>query len=732
MIAAEQVAKISAQVDATKDDRARVRQLVARGRWREAEDDVDRSKAYVTRQQTTSAMLPSGAEAIVGSTADFLSSSFLSEGAQVRRAVGYVEVNTPNSFAMGSGFLISPQLFITNQHVIEDAQAAQSAVIIFDREMDETGRARATTNFRLDPDAFAMFSPVGQLDYALIAVGARISGDSTLNDLGYCALADTPDRHVVGMNVNIIQHPSGRPKTVALRNNLLTHRTDHALLYETDTETGSSGSPVFNDSWDVVALHHWGSPFLSRVDANMVPLPLVNEGVRISAIVKDLRARMPQLPAVMRAYLEAALALGTIVNIAAPRALGGPRPDANAGRVTPATALPESANTLSNESSVASSSFIAQPEPVSMQGVFMNTISSNDDTIRITVPLEISVRFGGASGMSGAQAAKAVSHATPSMKTLTRASEVLKIDTDYSNRSGYDEKFIDGMKIALPALNAELKKAIAPLRGDEAGAASGLLNYEHFSLVLHKTRRMAIFTATNIDGATYLAVDRKTGQIGGGETEKWFKDMRVSDAFTLNQEFYSDWSHYFDRGHLTRRTDPTWGTEATAERANADTFHFANCSPQHFRFNQTAKFWQGAERYVLENGVLAAGTGKPISVFQGPIFNDAIDLWSDDVQIPSSFFKVIVWKAAAGLKSVGIIVDQLALMSETRKALGQPTALPNVDVSHWRVAIATIEQRTGLDFGKAVRDAETISASSQPIVGAEKAMLMRDMSDLLK
>ena len=93
--------------------------------------------------------------------------------------------------------------------------------------------------------------------------------------------------------------------------------------------------------------------------------------------------------------------------------------------------------------------------------------------------------------------------------------------------------------IALPELNSTLKKSIAPLRNGEANAASGLLNYEHFSLVLHKTRRMAIYTATNIDGATYLSVDRKTGVANDAEAEKWFKDTRVSEAYTLNQEFYS-------------------------------------------------------------------------------------------------------------------------------------------------------------------------------------------------
>jgi endonuclease G len=134
---------------------------------------------------------------------------------------------------------------------------------------------------------------------------------------------------------------------------------------------------------------------------------------------------------------------------------------------------------------------------------------------------------------------------------------------------------------------------------------------------------------------------------------------------------------------------------------------------------------------VLEHGAIAEDTENKISVFSGPIFDDAIDLWSDDVQIPSSYFKVIVWKSKDGkLKSVGLVVDQLALMSEQRKNLGQPRAPASVAVTQWRVGIASIEKRTGLSFGDKVRDADTISANGQPVVG-EAVIPIKSMEDLL-
>jgi endonuclease G, mitochondrial len=675
-------------------ERQRVRELVANGRWREAEEDPVRVKRFLQRRISNS--LPARAEAIQGRTVDFQRVSFLIDGAAIRRAVAYVEVNDARSSEVGSGFLVSPRLFLTCAHVIKDAAAARATQITFDRE----GGSVATSSYLLDPDEFALFSAPDELDYALVAMGKRSSGNVGLGELGCCVLTNTPDRHVIGMSVNVIQHPRGWPKMIAVRNNLLTYRTDRTLLYETDTEEGSSGSPVFNDDWDLVALHHWGSPFLENRDDTGRTFPVnVNEGVRISAVYEDLKKRAEQLQSARRELLEEALSL------AERRKQGN-----SSGRV------------LSPPHSSGGTEAMTRPrqQERTEEGVEMNEI-------RVTIPIEVTLRVGSAIAATAASLAPAVVRAP---RQLTRGAEGVKIDTDYGNRPGYAPDFIPGFSLPLPSLSAALAKQLVPLRAGEPDAADGELKYEHFSLKMNKSKRVAMFTATNIDGETYLEIDRTTGEVSASEGETWFKDPRISASFFLDQTFYTDWSDYFDRGHLTRRTDPTWGTAAEASRANADTFHFTNCSPQHFLFNQGAKYWQGAERYVLEKGVLAEETRKRICVIQGPIYDDKIDLWSDDVQIPSSFFKVIVWKGATALKAVGLVVDQLALLSKTRSG-GQPHDGVSVDVAHWRVAIPLIEKRTGLDFGPAVRDADTISMPGQPPVGAEAARPIRSFEDIL-
>ena len=247
----------------TESARAHVRALVRAGRRRDAEPDHDRLRAFNTRRARKRAIR--GAEAIVGDTEDFQGASYLTEGAQLRRAVAYVEVNDVRSSTAGSGFLISPRLFITNCHVIGDAKAARAAQITFDREITADGFPNATTTFLLDPDTFALFSTENQFDYAIIAIGRVNSGNTILADLGFCPLSDSPDRHVIGMNVNIIQHPRGLPKMIAIRNNLLTYRTDRTLLYDTDTDHGSSGAPVWSchqlSFWLTRPISPYGSPF---------------------------------------------------------------------------------------------------------------------------------------------------------------------------------------------------------------------------------------------------------------------------------------------------------------------------------------------------------------------------------------------------------------------------------------------------------------------------------------
>jgi V8-like Glu-specific endopeptidase len=90
-----------------------------------------------------------------------------------------------------------------------------------------------------------------------------------------------------GDRVAIIQHPSGMLKQVALHHNLVTYADETRLQYLTDTLQGSSGSPVFNTDWRVVAVHHLGGELMLPGKKQVV---YRNQGIAIKRVLSGIAA----------------------------------------------------------------------------------------------------------------------------------------------------------------------------------------------------------------------------------------------------------------------------------------------------------------------------------------------------------------------------------------------------------------------------------------------------------
>ncbi|MFC5847641.1 trypsin-like peptidase domain-containing protein [Deinococcus petrolearius] len=257
-----------------------------------------------------------GLERVLG-TNDLVGVAYLDRARAASRAVGRVVLRDARgrTVGYGTGWLCSPRLLLTNHHVLESAATARSAAVQFGYELDSTGALREGTELALDPDTLFLASEA--LDYALVAV----RGDTSA--YGWLPLLAAQGKVLVGEALSIVQHPGGEPKQIALRENRLVDLLPDFLHYETDTAPGSSGSPVFNDAWEVVALHHSGVP---RRDAEGRTLRrdgrpgapgdpdtlldwVANEGVRVSRLVEDLRAR-PEASAPRTASLLAEVLAG--------------------------------------------------------------------------------------------------------------------------------------------------------------------------------------------------------------------------------------------------------------------------------------------------------------------------------------------------------------------------------------------------------------------------------------
>jgi V8-like Glu-specific endopeptidase len=98
--------------------------------------------------------------------------------------------------------------------------------------------------------------------------------------------------------LNVIQHPRGQPKRFAIRNNLAVDADATVIRYYTDTDHGSSGSPVCDDAWTVVALHR--GAMLHNAQFQGQDTAFVNVGTQISSIVTDLKARFAALAAELK------------------------------------------------------------------------------------------------------------------------------------------------------------------------------------------------------------------------------------------------------------------------------------------------------------------------------------------------------------------------------------------------------------------------------------------------
>lgn len=238
-------------------------------------------------------------------TNDLMGLRFFEQGLRVASAVARVHIRSERGQSLGyaTGFLVSSRLLLTNHHVLPSAACAKRSAVEFNYQESAAGEIQATEVFALAPDE--LFLCDSELDYALVAVAP----EPGLAAYGWLPLIADLGKLLVGETVNIIQHPNGEPKQLAIRHNQVVDELELFLHYQTDTDPGSSGSPVFNDQWEVVALHHSGVP--KRNDKGEVLTSdgriwqewmgeqriawLANEGVRVSQLVQHIREQ--ELPA---------------------------------------------------------------------------------------------------------------------------------------------------------------------------------------------------------------------------------------------------------------------------------------------------------------------------------------------------------------------------------------------------------------------------------------------------
>lgn len=550
--------------------------------------------------------------------------------ANIRRAIpaiGRIELpNHPSLPYGGTGFVVGADLVMTNRHVAEIFasglglrdlvfRSGLTAGIDFKRERGRDGSTFLTVR------EVAMIHPYW--DMALLRVEGLAPEQAALS----LALRD-PDA-LVDTEVAVIGYPAFDPRNdAAVQNEVF-----GGVYYVKRLQPGKimSRAPILSFGKTVSAIRHdsstlggdSGAAVVEAATGKVIALHFggvyldANYGVPVAELGRDGRVTALQL-------------------------------DFD-GRPSPGAAPWEDWWRRTDPQEAPAAPPATAPEPAGQPALR----SAGPDGATWTIPIEISIRLGTPT------AAAAAVPAAAAMEAMVEPTH----DADYSTRRGYDAGFLG---VPVPPPGARDADSVVRFAGGET------IPYHHFSLALHKARRIALFTASNLDGSAAAkkpdkdhAYDRKSlGGLGRVDMEKWFIDPRIDPRFQLPDRFFTKDRGAFDKGHIVRREDVAWGRSFEEVRfANGDTFHVTNCSPQVSGFNQSAA---GQDNWGdLENYVMKQAAAEKLCLFAGPVLaeDDPIFVGVDDigpvrVKIPRQYWKVVVAASDGSLQSFGFVLRQ--------------------------------------------------------------------------
>jgi V8-like Glu-specific endopeptidase len=157
----------------------------------------------------------------------------------------------------GTGFLVAPNILMTNYHVMEDLVRRQmkpkDVLFSFDYKTSHGSFLKKPGECHLAPSWHLDSSPTHHLDYILLALNES-PGQEEIDQHGLRGWLK-PKKHSfqTGEPLFIVQHPNGEPLKFAF--DRAKSANNSRISYLTNTGNGSSGAPCFDLNWDLVALH---------------------------------------------------------------------------------------------------------------------------------------------------------------------------------------------------------------------------------------------------------------------------------------------------------------------------------------------------------------------------------------------------------------------------------------------------------------------------------------------
>jgi DNA/RNA endonuclease G (NUC1) len=627
---------------------------------------------------------------------------------QVIPSIGRVELpHHPTLPYGGTGFVVGQNLLMTNRHVAEifcGGLGLRDLILLRGREagVDFLQEKGTTTSTILSVREVVMIHPYW--DMALLRVDGLGSDHSPL------VLSLVHPEDMFGDEVAVIGYPAFDPRNDANVQNTVFGGVYYvkrlqpgkigklrpvesfgkdvsAVTHDSSTLGGNSGSAVVHAATGQVIGLHFAGVYL---DANFaVPTSELARDAHVLDVGLNFQGKVRPVPNIWNEWWRTA---------------EGAERTAKPARITMSqTPVPQTAQRP-----------VAPPQAPAVAAPAHDTISTGG-TVTFTIPLEVSVRLGGVAAPSApTQSAEAA---------FTEAMVEPIHDDDYGTREGYDPEFL-GVSVPVPEVT-DLAIVAKLDNGDH------VIPYHHFSLAMHKARRLAIFTASNLDSSAEMHAPepgkkftrKALGGLGQSDTEKWFSDPRIPAIHQLPDRFFTKDHGAFDKGHLVRREDVAWGQSFDeAQSANGDTFHTTNCSPQIGKFNRPDQQsnWGELEKFVSKQ----ADHGR-LCIFAGPVLSDADqtfvgvdDEGSVRVQTPSRYWKVVVAVQNGKLESFGFLLQQ------NLSAVPLEFAVSPKWQQHM-ISIANLEDLLGLvRFPSAVRSTDQAGTKNGEAVRASAGVEM--------
>lgn len=248
----------------------------------------------------------------------FDTDTFFNKLGEKKRCVCRVEVpNLNGGLDPSTGFLISPNQVMTNYHVVQPVLNNPTLLkqincrFDFEKLADDSILNNGTSYPISQNKPIELFSEycsydtqgepnlklecdVDKLDFAIINLetevgnlpfGIKSETEITATNRGWIKLKPTNLTELRNSSsLIILQHPAKNPLKMAIGLDKLIgiSPNERRIRYNINTLPGSSGSPVFNTDFELVALHNMGDPSF---------IPIFNQGIVLNRIIDFLESK---------------------------------------------------------------------------------------------------------------------------------------------------------------------------------------------------------------------------------------------------------------------------------------------------------------------------------------------------------------------------------------------------------------------------------------------------------